>query len=150
MTAVGGALSALWFGVSRRGDGGAALVGLLFVGPVVAVWMISVAALVRAARYGRRPTVLTVSATRLILNCPHLSADPQRYWPRNEVVSIRLDPAGGRTGACRFLRVQVVTNSGQVSAARVPWRGAESVAELEDGLRTAMGLPPRVAGRGRR
>lgn len=144
MSVVAGAFVAVSVARNGRwGEGGPLLGVLLLLAPFLPLWFVALAALFRTARHGRQPTVVTVSAAGVDVDCPTLSGDSRRHWRRSQIIRLRLTAAVLLPLFHHGLRLSITGPDGEVVTVRIPWRGNEPVKELEDGLRDAVGLPPR-------
>jgi hypothetical protein len=99
--------------------------------------------LVRAARSGTRPTVISTSPEWLTLVSPWLPEDRPYRLPRASVTGVHLDEVGVVLVVLRVVRLSVVLRHEDLFNLKFPWRANFPLAGAERRLRDALALGPR-------
>jgi hypothetical protein len=99
--------------------------------------------LVRAARSGSRPTVISTSPEWLTLVSPWLPEDRPYRLPRASVTGVHLDEVGVVLVVLRVVRLSVVLRNEDLFNLKFPWRANFPLAGAERRLRDALALGPR-------
>jgi len=99
--------------------------------------------LVRAARRGNRPTVISTSPEWLTLVSPWLPEDRPYRLPRTSVTGVHLDEVGVMLVVLRVVRLSVVLRHEDLFNLKFPWRANFPLAGAERRLRDALALGPR-------
>jgi hypothetical protein len=127
------------FVASRNGADETVILGL----PVVTCGVLLLVLLRRfipVARFGRLPAVFRASRYELLLNVPTLGRRGRKQWPTSRIADISIRHAGAFPVLLRLIRLQV-SSEDQTDVVLIPSPGGESLGELENSLRDAIGLP---------
>ena len=99
--------------------------------------------LIRAARYGAGPTVITTSPQWLTLVSPWLPEDRPYRLPRAAITGVRLDEVNVLPAVVRTVRLRVVLRHEDFFDLKFPWRADFPLANAEWRLHDVLGLGPR-------
>ena len=132
------------------GSNEGSLVGALVLGGLTFLalrWGLRAARrLVRAARSGSRPTVISTSPEWLTMVSPWLPEDRPYRLPRISITGVHLDEVGAVPLVLRVVRLSVVLRNEDLFNLKFPWRANFPLAGAEWRLREALALSPRNFG----
>jgi hypothetical protein len=97
---------------------------------------------VQVARHGRKPAVLRVSASGLAVQLPPPWGRGTREWPAGDIADVNCRETGAMPGIAGFLRFEVVLADERLAVMKIPWRGNEPWATVQDNVRDGLGLSP--------
>jgi hypothetical protein len=95
---------------------------------------------VQVARHGRKPAVLTVAASDLAVQLPPPWGRGTREWAAGEIVDVNCRETGAMPVIAGFLNLEVVLSDDRFAVVKIPWRGNEPWASVQDNVRDALGL----------